>query len=97
TIIHYRLLEERKPSSVKSAVADEDDRPFGRGGIRRIDSQYRRCPGRDLDRGNEITEWPKIALKSPAGFLHGLGVKPNPRELHEVFAIGAWQINSSGS
>src|SRR5437763_4112962 len=94
-VVDDGLFEERKPSAIKTAVADEYERAFLHHGVLRFDPETRRLAGSDLRCGNQIAEWPEIPFEGAAGFFDNLGIETDAGELNEMFSVGARQIDGT--
>ena len=79
--------------SVKTPVADKNERSFFYGSFLGFDEQLRGLPCSDLRCGDKIAERTKAAFECEAGLFYHLRVQSHPGELDKVSPARNWQID----
>ena len=93
TIIDDSVFKKWERPSVKTPVADKNERSFFNGSFLGFDEQLRGLAGGDLRCGDKIAERTKAAFECEAGLFHHLRVQSHPGELDKVSSVRNRQID----
>ena len=73
------------------------ERPFVNCGIVRLNEEPGGLAGRNLNRGDQITDRPKISLQLTACLFYDLRVEADAGELNEKFLVRFRQVHRAGA
>src|SRR5205085_5948502 len=92
-VVNDGMFKKWKRSAIKPAVSHQHERSFLDRRVVGLNRQPGWLTSRDLRRGNQITERPKIFLQLRAGFFHRLSIETDSGELDKELLVRFRQID----